>query len=182
MLAALVPDRVASLTALAVGHPAAFARAGWAQREKSWYMLLFQFTGIAERWLSADGFANLRSWAGHPDADAAVGRLSAPGALTAALGIYRAVLPPSSLVEPRPALPPVGAPVLGVWSSGDRFLTEESMTGSAEYVAGPWTYSRLDGPGHWMQLDAPEAVNRLLVGFLSRVAAPAAAQPSSSSR
>jgi pimeloyl-ACP methyl ester carboxylesterase len=34
--AALVPDRVATLTALSVGHPVAFRRAGWAQREKSW--------------------------------------------------------------------------------------------------------------------------------------------------
>ena len=39
------------------------------QREKSWYMLLFQFPGIAERWLSEDDWANFRNWAGHPDAD-----------------------------------------------------------------------------------------------------------------
>ena len=25
---------------------------------------------------------------------------------------------------------------------------------------------RLDGPGHWMQLDAPDDVNRLLLDFL----------------
>ena len=52
MTAALAPDRVASMTALSVGHPASFRSAGWRQREKSWYMLLFQFAGIAERWLS----------------------------------------------------------------------------------------------------------------------------------
>jgi pimeloyl-ACP methyl ester carboxylesterase len=175
VLAALVPHRVLSLTALAVGHPAAFAGAGLRQREKSWYMLLFQFEGIAERWLSADGFANFRAWSGHPDADAVVERLSAPGALTAALGIYRAALPPAALVEPRPALPPVDAPVLGVWASGDRFLVEEGMTRSAEQVAGPWTYLRLDGAGHWMPLDQPDAVNRLLLDFLARVDAPVAA-------
>jgi pimeloyl-ACP methyl ester carboxylesterase len=45
--AALVPDRVASMTALSVGHPASFRPAGWRQRQKSWYMLLFQFAGIA---------------------------------------------------------------------------------------------------------------------------------------
>ena len=42
MTAALVPDRVTSMTALSVGHPASFPSAGWRQREKSWYMLLFQ--------------------------------------------------------------------------------------------------------------------------------------------
>jgi len=169
MTAALVPDRVASLTALSVGHPASFRAAGLAQREKSWYMLLFQFAGVAEQWLSADGYANLRAWSRHPDIDAVVERLAAdPAALTASLGPYRAILPPSSLVEPAPALPPVLAPTLGVWSSGDLALTERSMTGSAAYVAGPWRYERLDGAGHWMQLDAPDAVNALLLDFLSR--------------
>jgi pimeloyl-ACP methyl ester carboxylesterase len=168
MTAALVPDRVASLTALSVGHPASFRAAGLAQREKSWYMLLFQFAGVAERWLSADGYANLRAWTQHPDIDAVVARLAAdPAALTASLGPYRAILPPSTLVEPPPALPPVQAPTLGVWSSGDVALTESSMTGSAAYVAGPWRYERLDGVGHWMQLEAPAAVNALLLEFLS---------------
>jgi pimeloyl-ACP methyl ester carboxylesterase len=170
-LAALAPDRVRSLAALSVGHPAAFARAGLPQREKSWYMLLFQFEGVAEQWLSADGFANFRAWSGHPDADAVVARLAAPGALTAALGIYRHTLPPSSLVTPRPALPPVTAPTLGVWSSGDRFLLEEPMIASGAYVAGPWTYARVDDAGHWLQLDRPDAVNQLLLELLTEVEA-----------
>jgi pimeloyl-ACP methyl ester carboxylesterase len=172
-LAALAPDRVSSLTAMSVGHPAAFARGGLVQREKSWYMLLFQFEDVAEQWLSADGFANFRDWSGHPEADAVIARLSAPGALTAALGIYRHSLPPSSLVTPRPELPPVTAPTLGVWSSGDRFLIEEPMIASAAYVAGPWTYARVEDAGHWMQLDRPEAVNQLLLEFLTRVESPA---------
>ena len=39
----LLPDRVDHLVALSVGHPSSFVSAGYAQREKSWYMLLFQF-------------------------------------------------------------------------------------------------------------------------------------------
>jgi pimeloyl-ACP methyl ester carboxylesterase len=171
-LASLVPERVRSLTALSVGHPAAFARGGLAQREKSWYMLLFQFEGVAEQWLSADDFANLREWSGHPDVDSVVARLARPGALTAALGIYRASLPPSTLVSPPPELPPVVAPTLGVWSSGDRFLVEGPMVASGSLVAGPWEYARVEDAGHWMQLDRPEAVNQLLLDFLARVEAP----------
>ena len=53
-----------------------------------------------------------------------------------------------------------------MWSSGDIALTEAQMTDSAENVAGPWRYERLDGPGHWMQLEAPDTVNRLLLDFL----------------
>ena len=51
-----------------VGHPATFRRTPQ-QREKSWYMLLFQSPGVAERWLTEDDWANLKSWARHPDAD-----------------------------------------------------------------------------------------------------------------
>jgi pimeloyl-ACP methyl ester carboxylesterase len=166
--AALMPDRVATLTALSVGHPASFRTAGLAQREKSWYMLLFQFVGVAERWLSDDDFANLRAWSGHPDMEDVVKRLSDPAALTASLGPYRAVLPPQSLVEPAPPLPPVQAPTMGVWSSGDLALTEAQMTASSAQVAGSWRYERLDGLGHWMQLEAPDAVNALLLDFLGQ--------------
>ena len=166
MTASLVPERVASLTALSVGHPAALRTAGWAQREKSWYMLLFQFEGIAEQWLSADDFRNFRAWAAHPDVDAVVERLAEPGALTASLNLYRAILPPTTLLAPPPELPPVQAPVMGIWSSGDLALTERSMTGSEAHVAGPWRYERVDGVGHWLQLEAPDEVNALLLDFL----------------
>jgi pimeloyl-ACP methyl ester carboxylesterase len=167
MAAALAPDRVASLSALSVGHPAALATAGLRQREKSWYMLLFQFPQVAEEWLSADDFRNLREWSGHPDVESVVRRLRDPAALTASLGLYRAILSPRTLVDPPVELPPVTAPVMGVWSSGDIALLEESMTGSSRYVKGPWRYERIDGVGHWMPLDAPDRVNALLLDFLS---------------
>ena len=64
-------------------------------------------------------------------------------------------------------LPPVQAPTLGVWSSGDFALTEAQMTRSAEHMAGPWRYERLEGPGHWMQLEAQDRVNALLLDFLT---------------
>jgi len=181
MTAALMPDRVASLTALSVGHPAAFGSAGWRQREKSWYMLLFQFAGVAGRWLSADAFRNLREWSAHPDIEPVIERLSDPAALTASLALYRAILPPESLVEPPPQLPPVTVPAMGVWSSGDFALTEEGMTGSTHHVADPWRYERVDGAGHWLQLDAPGAVDALLLDFLEAYpggTAIAASQPS----
>jgi pimeloyl-ACP methyl ester carboxylesterase len=47
-------------------------------------------------------------------------------------------------------------------------LSEVQMTDSAKNVAGPWRYERLDGPGHWMQLEAPSEVNALLLDFLPR--------------
>lgn len=131
-------------------------------------MLLFQFRGVAEEWLRANDFRNLRDWSGHPDVERVVARLSEPDALTASLGLYRAILPPESLITPPAPPPPVTAPAIGVWSTGDLALTEAQMTGSAEHVAGPWRYERLEGVGHWMQLEAPAVVNELLLDFLGQ--------------
>ena len=165
-LAALAEQSVDHLVAMSVGHPATMRAGGFEQYEKSWYMLLFQFTGIAEEWLSANGWANFRAWSSHPDADAIIAELDANGSLTPALNYYRANLPPETWLRPGRELPPINAPTMGIWSSGDIALTERQMTNSASSVTGPWRYERIDGPGHWMQLEAPDAVNRLLVDFL----------------
>jgi len=129
-------------------------------------MLLFQFPGIAERWLTEGNWANFRSWARHPDTDRVIADMEATGSLTPGLNWYRANLPPESWVEPPLVLPPVQAPTMGIWSTEDVALTEVQMTDSAENVAGPWRYERLAGAGHWMQLDQPDKVNALLLDFL----------------
>jgi pimeloyl-ACP methyl ester carboxylesterase len=170
MTAAMAADRIASLTVLSVGHPAALRGAGWRQREKSWYMLLFQFPWVAERWLSDDDFRNLREWSAHPEIEPVVRRLSDAAALTASLGPYRAILPPEWLVSPPPDLPPVTVPTMGVWSSGDFALVEAGMTGSNRYVTGPWRYERIENAGHWIPLDAPDRLNALLLDFLPTTA------------
>lgn len=156
-LALAAPDRVASLSLLSVGHLAALRDAGWEQRRWSWYMLLFQYEGLAEEWLLRDGAAQAREFlAEHPDRDEVLARLSDPAALSAALAIYRAGLPPEVMFGPELPLPPLPGPVLGLWSTGDRFLTEPSMAGTAKHVAGSWRYERVEDAGRWLQLDAPE--------------------------
>ena len=84
-----------------------------------------------------------------------VHRLPAPGALTARLGLYRAILPPESLLAPPAPLPPIQAQTMGVWSSGDLVVTEQAMTGTDRFVVGGWRYERIDA-GHWVQLAAPD--------------------------
>jgi pimeloyl-ACP methyl ester carboxylesterase len=165
-LASLAPGTVDHLAVLSVGHPSTFRRTA-EQREKSWYMLLFQFEGVAERWLTENNWANMIG-AGHPDADQVVADIEANGSLVPGLNWYRANVGPETWVGPPVQLPPVQAPTMGIWSTGDFALTEVQMTDSAENVAGPWRYERLDGPGHWMQLDAPDKVNALLLDFLPR--------------
>jgi pimeloyl-ACP methyl ester carboxylesterase len=166
ILGSMAPERVDHLVALSVGNPVAFAGAGFEQREKSWYMLLFQFEGVAEEWLSNDDWANTRAWAHHPDMDAVIAEFEANGSLTPALNWYRANVPPRTLVDPPLQLPAVAAPTMGIWSSGDFALNERQMTDSSAFVSGPWRYERIEGPGHWIQLEAPDEVNRLLLDFL----------------
>jgi pimeloyl-ACP methyl ester carboxylesterase len=164
-LASLAPEHVDHLVALSVGNPVTFLRT-LEQRQRSWYMLLFQFPGVAERWLREDNWAGFRSWSGHPDADAVIAELETNSSLTPGLNWYRANVPPESWAGPRLQLPPVQAPTMGLWSTGDFALSEVQMTDSAQNVSGPWRYERLDGPGHWLQLEAPGQVTALLLDFL----------------
>jgi pimeloyl-ACP methyl ester carboxylesterase len=166
--ATFAPDRVDHLVAMSVGHPSAFGSAGMAQREKSWYMLLFQYAGLAEEWLRRDGWANFREWCGHPDADGVIADLERDGSLTPGLNYYRATLTPEALTGPPLELPPVTVPTMGVWSSGDFALLEPQMASSGKYVTAPFRYERLDGLGHWLQWEAPERVASVLVDFLPR--------------
>jgi pimeloyl-ACP methyl ester carboxylesterase len=167
VLAALVPGRVDRLVVLSVGHPNTGREPSVEQREKSWYMLLFQFEGAAEELLSRDDWKLAREWIrGAGDSDRYFDDLARPGALTAALNWYRANSILGFQLGDR-LLPPVAAPTLGIWSDGDAYLLEEGMLRSAEHVTGPWRYERIDGAGHWLQLDAPERVNELLLEFLA---------------
>jgi pimeloyl-ACP methyl ester carboxylesterase len=166
ILAALHPERTERLVAMSVGHPAAQRRT-IADREKAWYMLLFQFEGVAEELIARDDWALFREWLREDgDVERYIEELSRPGALTAGLSWYRANLHPKRQLEPRPQLPPVQAPTLGLWSTGDNYLNEQPMLDSAAQVTGPWRYERIDGASHWMQLDQPERVNALLLEFL----------------
>jgi len=161
-------DRVEKLVALSVGHPSLFATAGLAQRQLSWYMLLFQFPGVAEQWLAQDDFANLRQFGkGHVGIEQVVKDLSREGAITSGLSWYRANVPPSSLVEPALEFPPIAVPTMGIWSDGDDYLLEGPMKDAGQLVNSTFRYERVSGASHWMQLDAADEVSRLLLDFLS---------------
>ena len=178
VLAARAPQKVRSLAILNSPHPVASAEArreSEAQRAKSWYMLLFQFPGVAETWLSADDFANLRSFVfdtaapgTFPDADRElfVDALRQDGALTAALNWYRANMPPAAWVRTPPQLPPVEVPTVIVWGEADAYLGPELLERSVAKCAGPVRVTRLPGVSHWVQQEAPDEVNRVLIDWL----------------
>lgn len=176
--AALVPDVVRSLTILNCPHPVASAEARQIpeQQRKSWYMLLFQFPGVAEEWLAKDDFANVRRMVfgtaapeAFPEEDRRVfiEALSQPGAITAALNYYRANIPPENWLKPPPEMPPVTVPTMIVWALDDAYMSPLLLDLSAAKVAGPLRVERLPGVSHWVQQEVPDTVNRLLLDFLS---------------
>lgn len=157
------PERVERYGALSVGHPAAYARAGLMQKLKGYYVLVFQLRGIAERLIRAGNWRGLRAMLGAgEDAERVIANLARPGRLTAGINYYRANI---GLLL-RPARLRAEMPVLGMFSDGDRFLTERQMRESAAWADGPFRYELLRGAGHWLQRDAPDAVNTLLIDFL----------------
>jgi pimeloyl-ACP methyl ester carboxylesterase len=170
-LAGSYPERFDRVVVLSVGAP---GNPGWntiAQREKSWYFDFFLKTGIAEAALMADSWKLFREWSrGQGDQERYLRDLTRPEALTAALNWYRAAFTPAPPDEaPLPRLPSwdrIRTPVLGVWGDEDPFLLEPQMTLSAGVVEAPWRYERVSGAGHWMMLDKPEELNRLLIDFL----------------
>ena len=175
--AALRPETVRSLSILNAPHPVASAesRRSPEQWQKSWYMLLFQFTGVAEAWLSADDFANLRKalYASaapgaipKEDEDRYIASLAREGALTAALNYYRANMPPSALLAPPPQLPAITVPTQIIWGTGDIYLGENLLESSIAKVDGTPEVTRLEGVSHWVQQEAPDEVNAALVRFL----------------
>lgn len=158
-LAAQHSDRFLTLTAVSVGHPSAFRAGGLRQLLKSSYVAVAIVPRLgpwllrARRWwvlrrMQRHGATDLHRW---------IADLSRPCRAAAALAWYRANVP----ARGRDA--PVAIPVLGVWSDRDVALTEAQMTASAAFVTGRWRYERLSGVGHWIPLEAPDALSRMLL-------------------
>jgi pimeloyl-ACP methyl ester carboxylesterase len=165
--AAFRPDVVERLVVLSVGHPTAFCSSGLDQQLKSWYMLLFHFDGLGEAFLRQNDHEALRRWMRHPRADEIISELERDGQMRTHLMWYRANARPNMFLTPPPVLPPIQAPTLGVWSSGDPALSESQMTESAQYCAGEFRYRRLENYGHWIPLEAPGELSAEIIDFFS---------------
>jgi pimeloyl-ACP methyl ester carboxylesterase len=169
LVAALAPERVDRLVAISVGAPGTGSKPTLEELQKGWYRLLVLFEGVAEDLIQRDDWYLFRLFlGGAKDTERYVKALSEPGALTPALNWYRANLPVQAILgrSGGPQLPMIKANTLGIWSTGDLYLTEEAMTRSKQRVQGSWRYERFEG-SHWVPLDQPERLNRLLVEFLS---------------
>jgi pimeloyl-ACP methyl ester carboxylesterase len=171
-LAAWHPDRVRSLTAVSVPHPAAYTvayRTDPEQKERSGYIRLFWQAGKAEDVLLADDSRRLRRMLSGGEGDSGVPAeaideyvavLSAPGALTAALNWYRA-MSSSDRVDL------VGVPTTYVWSDGDVAIGRTAAEACANYVTGDYSFVELPGITHWIP---EQAADQLAAAILERIA------------
>jgi pimeloyl-ACP methyl ester carboxylesterase len=170
---------VERLVVMNLPHPICFAEAlkAWPQRRRSWYMAAFQVPWLPERILTANDAAAVRrafrsmavDKARFPDEvlDVYAAAAQAPGAATAMINWYRAA------ARHRGAMRlsnggQVAAPTLIVWGEEDTALGLETLRGTERFVA-DLTIRRLPGVSHWVQQEAPEAVNAILAEWLPRV-------------
>ncbi|WP_375426324.1 alpha/beta fold hydrolase [uncultured Friedmanniella sp.] len=164
-LAGSRPDRVTTLTAVSVPHPAAFVRSfAGTQLLRSWYMAAFQVPGLPERVLRAHGGRRLRSFllsSGAPDPETAVRLFADPRAATGALNWYRALRQPSSV---KAGLTRV--PTLYVWSDGDTALGRRGAEGTERFVRAPYRFVALEGVSHWVPEERPVELGELVVDHL----------------
>ncbi len=164
------PERVSQYITLSVGHPTAYSRGGLEQKLRGYYIFFVQMRGLSE-WLATRMNWLLFKIMTHYPPEFAHWRdkLSRPGRLTAGLNYYRANF--SSMLSGR-----IGdnetsraqMPVVGVWSSRDSFLAQGQIRDSGRYCDAGFQYERIDGASHWMQLDAPDTLNALLLKHLGR--------------
>jgi pimeloyl-ACP methyl ester carboxylesterase len=164
------------LVIMNVPHPAVFAehlRRSPRQMLRSWYMAFFQVPGLPERAMTANGARAIRrAFLGMAvdksnftrdvlDRYAADARR--PGAMTGMVNWYRAAAQsPGKLAGPWPT---IETPALVIWGEADAALGVELLDGTEAHVR-DLTVKRLPKVSHWVQQEAPEAVNAILREWL----------------
>ena len=72
-------------------------------------------------------------------------------------------------ITAHPAAETISAPSLFVGGTDDPVLSFTKTDRAREVVVGPYRQVLLDGAGHWIQQERPEAINAELLAFLSTV-------------
>lgn len=171
-LALRYPDRLASFSPISVPHPVAFLRSIPTSRQglASWYMYVAQLPRLPERMLlgrngvgSRITDALLRSGQAPAHAQRDTEAMLEPGALTAALNWYRAML----LSDSRAIKHRVRVPTMYIWSDGDTAITAKPAHETARFVAGPYRFETIRGASHWLPDEEPDAVAELLLEWFA---------------
>lgn len=154
-VAANHPGRLASLTAVSVPHPAAFARSMLTSTQalKSYYMALFQLPFVPERVLGS-GRADVFLRKGGMTAEMVEqfhAEIVDHGALRGGLGYYRSML----MVSPGLLSRKITVPTTYVWSDRDIALGREGAELNQRWMAGPYELEVFAGASHWIPDERP---------------------------
>jgi epoxide hydrolase 4 len=179
LLAMHHPERIQRLVVLNAPHPVRFLKglSSLRQLRRSWYILAFQLPWLPERLVAARDFQALRrALRRQPtrpgaftdeDIDRYVAAAAQHGALRAAINYYRAALRANPLAQVH-SLRHVDAPTLVIWGDQDRYLGRELAEPDRALVPDV-RVERIAEASHWVQTDAPQRVNQLMVDFLQPI-------------
>jgi len=177
-LTARNPARIRALVSLAVPHPAAFARV-WLrsaeQRRASAYMLAFQLPGADARLRAHDQRAMGRLWRrwspGFSPSDVHLSRVKRclDASAGAPVDYYRHNLRPV-----RPALArwrrlahtPWSTPTLHLHGEDDGCMRPRCAHESLRYLGARGQIDVIEGVGHFLHLERPEAIAARITAFL----------------
>jgi len=159
------PARLRRLATLNVPHPQRFKFGMWKPRQlrKSWYMLFFQLPVLPERFMTdrrlTTSFRYTTERKGAYGEEEIAILLEAVRDRTGPLNYYRA----AGRDPPRVSV--IDAPVLVIWGDKDRWLGADLAEPGRRWVP-DLRLERIPEASHWVQADAPDRVNALLLDFL----------------
>ena len=177
------PTRWRKVVGMAVPPTAALGMAfvqNLEQIKKSWYMFFFQH-GLADLVLGANNHAFIemlwRDWS--PGYDASVDlefirkSLAEPKNLQAALGYYRATLgdgyrdPQLSELQNQMAASVPTQPLLYLHGANDGCIGADVVESAKKIAPANVKFEVVEAAGHFLQLEQPKVVNKLICDFLA---------------
>ena len=175
------PERISKLAILQV-PPATAWRANLTLKQmlRSWYMFFFQLPKLPEWSIARKNFRALEQ--AFTDTVVREGSFTAedielykdalrqPGALAAAVNYYRANV--SRLMSRQPNAVgrkeggKIRVPTLFIYGEQDFAILPRTVQGVSRYIDAPYRELRIPDSGHWVQNEAVDEVNSVLIDFL----------------
>jgi pimeloyl-ACP methyl ester carboxylesterase len=161
------PDRLKQLAILNVPHPSVmrrYIRRHPAQVLKSWYAFFYQLPALPEMVMKANNWKFLISAMARGLSKEQRNRYreawDQPDAMKSMINWYRNMLRASAA---KPAKrPAITTPTLVIWGKLDPHISYEMAQPSADMCAGGRLVT-IEHATHWVMIDAPDVVNRLLL-------------------
>lgn len=181
-LLAACPDSVRRAAALAIPHPAQIRRTlkrSPRHAIRSFHWFLYQLPWLPELMIRYRDGAFIRTlwrlWSPGFDDEEHVAEIrqmmASPGVVEATLAYYRAIFRSDrqdpGLADVRERLSaPIRVPTLVLCGSQD--MRAEMLAEQAEFFTSEYDWQIVDGAGHFLHREKPEAVNRFLIDWLQR--------------